>query len=206
MVKYEMGVVVRADLPEDGHTVELDKVKALIDRFGGTIDKIDEWGRRRLAYPIAKQTEGIYTFITYTADPSAPKEIESRTRLIENVLRFLTVRKDEVEEVAIAPPEEDNPLAEPPIEPVAEDAVVDVIPVEEVPVEEEPVVEEAPAEEEPVVEEVPAAEEPPVEEVPAVEEPAVEETPAKEAPAVEESVAEEAPAAEELPTEEAQDE
>ena len=97
MVKYEMGVIVRVDLPEDGFTVEMDKIKALIDRFGGTIDKIDEWGRRRLAYPIAKQTEGMYTFITYTANASAPKEIEGRTRLIENVLRFLTVRKDEVE-------------------------------------------------------------------------------------------------------------
>ncbi|MCL2187418.1 MAG: 30S ribosomal protein S6 [Defluviitaleaceae bacterium] len=97
MIKYEMGVIVRADLPEDGFTVEMDKVKALIERFGGTIDKIDEWGRRRLVYPIAKQTEGMYTFITYSAPPEAPREIEGRTRLIENVMRFLTVRKDEVE-------------------------------------------------------------------------------------------------------------
>lgn len=97
MVKYEMGVIVRADLPEDGFTVEMDKVKALIERFGGTIDKIDEWGRRRMAYPIAKQTDGMYTFITYSAPATTPREVESRTRLIENVMRFLTVRKDEVE-------------------------------------------------------------------------------------------------------------
>ena len=102
MVKYEMGIIIRADLPEDGHNVELDKVKALIDRFGGTIDKLDDWGRRRLAYPIAKLTEGIYTFITYSAPPNAPKEIESRVRLLESVLRFLTVRRDEVETVLAA--------------------------------------------------------------------------------------------------------
>jgi small subunit ribosomal protein S6 len=117
MIKYEMGVIVRVDLPEDGFTVEMDKIKALIDRFGGTIDKIDEWGRRRLAYPIEKQTEGMYTFITYTAEPTAPKEIESRVRLIESVLRFLTVRKDEVEANASEPPE-------PVVSPVARTAPV----------------------------------------------------------------------------------
>jgi small subunit ribosomal protein S6 len=149
MIKYEMGVVVRADLPDDGFAVEMDKVKALIDRFGGTIDKIDEWGRRRLAYPIAKQTEGMYTFITYTAEPSAPKEIESRVRLIENVLRFLTVRKDEVEAPAVA-------AAAPVTAPVAEEPVPEA-PVPEAPVQEEP------AEEEPVVPEAPAETEAPAE-------------------------------------------
>ena len=102
MVKYEMGVIIRADLPEDGFAVELDKVKALIDRFGGTIEKIDEWGRRRLAYPIEKQSDGIYYFITFSSDANAPKEIESRLRIMENLLRFLNVRKDEVEAPAVA--------------------------------------------------------------------------------------------------------
>ena len=144
MVKYEMGVIVRADLPEDGFTVEMDKVKALIDRFGGTIEKIDEWGRRRMAYPIQKHSDGIYTFITYTADPSAPREIESRTRLIENVLRFLTVRKDEVEATPVAPPVEVVEAAapvevvaeEPPV--VAEAPVTEAVPVEEPAVTQEP--------------------------------------------------------------------
>lgn len=162
MIKYEMGVIVRVDLPEDGFTVEMDKVKALIERFGGTIDKIDEWGRRRLAYPIEKQTEGMYTFITYTAPPAAPKEIESRVRLIENVLRFLTVRKDEVEASVIAAPpavsEEDEPVPAPAEEPAAV---------------EEPVEAEEPAVAEPAVTEEPAeADEP------AVAESAEEETPA----------------------------
>jgi small subunit ribosomal protein S6 len=149
MIKYEMGVIVRVDLPDDGFTLEMDKVKALIERFGGTIDKIDEWGRRRLAYPIEKQTEGMYTFITYTAESFAPKEIESRIRLIENVLRFLTVRKDEVEAGVIAPPAVEEPVPE-----TAEEAPA---------VEEAPVVEEAPAAEEaPIAEEEPAAGEEPV--------------------------------------------
>ncbi|MCL2365154.1 MAG: 30S ribosomal protein S6 [Defluviitaleaceae bacterium] len=148
MVKYEMGVIVRADLPEDGHAVEMDKIKALIDRFGGTIEKIDEWGRRRMAYPIQKMSDGIYTFITYSAPPEAPREIESRTRLIENVLRFLTVRKDEVEATVVAPPAEVVEASAPVEAPeavVEEVAVVEETAVEE-PVAEEVATEEAPAE------------------------------------------------------------
>jgi len=135
MVKYEMGVIVRADLPEDGFTVEMDKVKALIDRFGGTIEKIDDWGRRRLAYPIQKHSDGIYTFITYTAPAEAPREIESRTRLIENVLRFLTVRKDEVEAAVMAPPAEVVEAAAPVTEAPAAAEPVAEAPVEEAPAE-----------------------------------------------------------------------
>jgi len=137
MVKYEMGVIVRADLPEDGFTVEMDKVKALIERFGGTIDKIDDWGRRRLAYPIQKQSEGMYTFITYSAPPATPREVESRTRLIENVLRFLTVRKDEVEAVPVeaATPGKTTPFETTPV--IA--TPVEVAPVEPTPAEAEPV-------------------------------------------------------------------
>jgi small subunit ribosomal protein S6 len=164
MIKYEMGVIVRVDLPEDGFTVEMDRIKALIERFGGTIDKIDEWSRRRLAYPIEKQTEGMYTFITYTAEPSAPKEIESRVRLIENVLRFLTVRKDEVEANVIPAPLVPETFTEK--EPVATEVFV-----------EEPVDESAEEVEEPagkVEEPVEKAEEPVEEPVEPAVEPAVE--------------------------------
>jgi small subunit ribosomal protein S6 len=122
-------VVVRVDLPEDGHATEMERVKALIDRFGGTIDKIDEWGRRRLSYPIEKQTEGIYTFITFTADSSAPKEIESRMRLMENVLRYLMVRKDEVEELTPPAPVVVDESPEAPVAP-AEEVIAADAPVE----------------------------------------------------------------------------
>ena len=100
MNKYELGVIIRADLDEEVYRGELDRVKGLIDRFGGTIEKIDDWGRRKLAYPIEKLSEGMYTFITYSSEGGTPKEVESRIRLMENVLRFLTIRKDEPELVA----------------------------------------------------------------------------------------------------------
>ena len=99
MNKYELGVIIRADLDEEAYRGELDRVKGFIDRFGGSIEKIDDWGRRKLAYPIQKLSEGMYTFLTYSSEGATPKEVENRLRLSENVLRFLTVRKDEPEVV-----------------------------------------------------------------------------------------------------------
>ena len=99
MNKYELGIIIRPDLDEEGQRTEMDRVKALIDRFGGTIEKLDEWGKRRLAYPIQKLGEGVYTFITFQSESNAPSEIENRLRLMENVLRFLIIRKDENESV-----------------------------------------------------------------------------------------------------------
>ena len=116
--KYEMGVVIRADLPEDGFRAELDRVQNYLTRFGATIEKVDEWGRRKLAYPIAKQTEGMYTFIYYTSPSSTPREVESRVRLMENVLRFLTINMNEAE-VAKAKAAKAAP-APAAVEPVAE--------------------------------------------------------------------------------------
>ena len=118
MNRYEMGVIVRADLEEEAFRAEMERVKGFIDRFGGTIDKIDDWGRRKLAYPIQKLTEGMYTFITYSSEGNTPKEVEARLRLQENVLRFLTIRMDETlplnTEQPAGKPAEATPIAEEP--------------------------------------------------------------------------------------------
>ena len=147
MNKYELGVVIRADLEEETFQAEMTRVKGLIERFEGTIDKVDEWGRRKLAYPIKKLTEGMYTFITFTSSADAPREIEGRLRIMENVLRFLIVRKDEADVPASAQaPEREEPVAA-----QAAEVVEEVAP-------EEPVVEPAAPEasEEPATPEEPA--------------------------------------------------
>ena len=95
MNKYELGVVFKPNLEEDALKEELNRVQELVARFGGTIEKVDEWGKRRLAYEIKYFTEGFYTFITFTSESSAPAEIESRMRIMENVLRYLIIREDE---------------------------------------------------------------------------------------------------------------
>ena len=92
MNKYEIGVIFKPTLEEEALKTELDRVQELITRFGGTVEKVDEWGRRRLAYEIEKQTEGFYYFITFSAEGPVPAEIESRVRILENVIRYLIVR------------------------------------------------------------------------------------------------------------------
>ena len=91
MNKYELGVIIKPGLEDEAYRSELEKIQGLVTRFNGTIDKVDEWGRRRLAYPIKKITEGYYTFITYAAESNTPIEIESRIRIMENVMRFMTI-------------------------------------------------------------------------------------------------------------------
>lgn len=92
MNKYELAMVLRPDLDEETKAAELQKVQDLIARFEGTVEKVDDWGKRRLAYEIQKVNEGFYTFITFAAKSSTPAEIESRVRIMENVLRYLIVR------------------------------------------------------------------------------------------------------------------
>ena len=92
MNQYELAVVISARLDEESQKAELERVQELVSRFGGTIEKEDNWGRRKLAYPIQKQNDGVYSFITYTSEGSTPAEVESRLRIMESVLRFLVIR------------------------------------------------------------------------------------------------------------------
>ena len=95
MNKYELAVIVNATLEDDARAGVVDKCKALVERFGGVISEVDEWGKKRLAYEIQKMKEGYYYFIRFEAEGTAPAEIESRVRIMDNVLRFLIVRTDE---------------------------------------------------------------------------------------------------------------
>lgn len=95
MNKYELAVVVSAKIEDDERAATIEKVKAYIERFGGTITNVDEWGKKRLAYEIQKMKEAFYYFIQFDADSTAPAELESRIRIMENVIRYLCVRQDE---------------------------------------------------------------------------------------------------------------
>ncbi|MDD3413732.1 MAG: 30S ribosomal protein S6 [Lachnospiraceae bacterium] len=94
MNKYELAVVVNAKIEDEERNATLDKVKALIERFGGAITNVDDWGKKRLAYEIQKMKEGYFFFIKFDAEGTTPVEIETRIRIMDNVLRYLVV-KDE---------------------------------------------------------------------------------------------------------------
>jgi len=94
MNKYELTVVVSAKIEDDTRAEVVEKVKALITRFGGNVTDVDEWGKRRFAYEIQKMREGFYYFIHFESDSTVPGEVEQRIRIMENVLRYLCVRQE----------------------------------------------------------------------------------------------------------------
>ena len=94
MNKYELALVVSAKLEDEERAATVEKVKAYIERFGGQITNVDDWGKKRLAYEIQKMKEGFYYFIQFEAASTAPAEIEARVRIMDNVLRYLVVRQD----------------------------------------------------------------------------------------------------------------
>ncbi len=95
MSKYELALVVNAKIEDEARAATVEKAKEYITRFGGTVTDVDDWGKKKLAYEIQKMSEGYYYFIQFEAEPEAPVEIESQLRIMDNVLRFLIVRKDE---------------------------------------------------------------------------------------------------------------
>ena len=94
MSKYELAVVVSAKLEEDARAEVIEKVKALVTRFGGNITDVDEWGKKRLAYEIQKMKEAYYYFIHFESETTTPGEIEERIRIMDGVIRYLCVKQE----------------------------------------------------------------------------------------------------------------
>lgn len=94
MNKYELALVVNAKIEDEERAATVEKAKELVTRFGGTITNVDEWGKKKLAYEVQKMKEGFYYFIQFDADASVPAEIESRVRIMDNVIRYLCVRQE----------------------------------------------------------------------------------------------------------------
>ena len=94
MNKYELAVVVNAKIEDDERAQVIEKVKALITRFGGNVTDVDEWGKKRLAYEIQKMKEAYYYFIYFESDATTPGESEQRIRIMDNVLRYLCVKQE----------------------------------------------------------------------------------------------------------------
>lgn len=95
MNKYELALVVSAKIEDDARAAVVDKAKEYITRAGGTVTEVEEWGKKKLAYEIRHMSEGFYYFIQFDAAPEVPAEVEQDVRIMDNVLRFLCVKKDE---------------------------------------------------------------------------------------------------------------
>ncbi len=92
---YEELFIVKSSTPEEEVDALIEQMKGVVTHAGGTIDKADRWGTRRLAYRVAKQSEGLYILMQFTAAASVVKELERRLRVADPVIKFITVRIDE---------------------------------------------------------------------------------------------------------------
>ncbi len=94
MNKYELALVVSAKIEDDARTATVEKAKEYITRAGGTVTEVEEWGKKRLAYEVQKMREGFYYFIQFEADATCPAEVERHVRIMDNVMRYLVVKKE----------------------------------------------------------------------------------------------------------------
>ncbi len=97
MHQYEIALILDATIEDEARADILESVQGLVDRFGGKVTNVDEWGKKRLAYEIQKMPEGYYYFIQMEAPGTTPAELEERLRIMDHVLRYLIVRTDEEE-------------------------------------------------------------------------------------------------------------
>ncbi|WP_026551068.1 30S ribosomal protein S6 [Arthrobacter sp. Br18] len=95
MRAYELMVIIDPDVEERSIDPTLEKFLNVVRNGGGTVDKVDIWGRRRLAYEIQKKTEGIYAVVNFTATPAVASELDRQLGLNETIMRTKIIRPEE---------------------------------------------------------------------------------------------------------------
>jgi small subunit ribosomal protein S6 len=92
---YEELFIIRPDAPDEDVDHLVEQLQTFLTGAGATVDKVDKWGKRKLAYRIGKFREGAYILIQFSAKPETVKEVERRLRVNDLVIKFITVRIDE---------------------------------------------------------------------------------------------------------------
>ena len=95
MNKYEALYVISVNVEDESRAELIERISGIVTSYGGTVEKVDEWGRRRLAYPINYQNEGYYVLMTFQSEPSFPRELERNLQITEQVIRYLVTRVEE---------------------------------------------------------------------------------------------------------------
>jgi small subunit ribosomal protein S6 len=130
---YEVLYIVRADIDDEKVQDAVKRVNTLIQRSGGTAERTNLWGKRKLAYEVKHQKEGAYVLQDFKLDPNRVPELESSLKITEEVLRHIVVRKPEKAAAAPVVP----PPAEAVLEPVDTESAAPVEPVRQAEREEE---------------------------------------------------------------------
>ncbi len=95
MRRYELMVILDPDLEERTIAPSLDQFLTVVTKDGGTVEKVDIWGRRRMSFEINKKVEGIYAVVDLTAQPATVVELDRQLNLNESVLRTKVMRPDQ---------------------------------------------------------------------------------------------------------------
>jgi small subunit ribosomal protein S6 len=106
--EYETIYILRPNTPNEGVAEVNTRIKGVIESMGGKVIKVDNWGKRRLAYEVAKERKGIYLYWQYLAQPGVVEECERNLRMLDNVIRYLTVKVDEDIDIGARPSEIDE--------------------------------------------------------------------------------------------------
>ena len=106
--EYETTYILRPNTPNEGVAEVNTRIRGIIEGMGGKIIKVDNWGKRRLAYEVAKERKGIYLYWQYLAQPGVVEEAERNLRMLDNVIRYLTTKVDENVDVTARPTEIDD--------------------------------------------------------------------------------------------------
>jgi small subunit ribosomal protein S6 len=112
MNKYELVYVIDTALDDDARKVVIDRFNGMIEQEGGKVLKVDEWGKRRLAYPINYKTEGYYVLVNFESEATLPREVERTMQIAESILRYLIVKVEEKRSNVKPRPERKAPEAE----------------------------------------------------------------------------------------------
>ena len=95
MNKYEVLYVIDAGMEDQARSELIAQFGEQMTNNGATVEKVDEWGKRRLAYPINFKYEGYYVLVNFTAAPEFPRELERNFEINENIMRYLVTRVEE---------------------------------------------------------------------------------------------------------------
>ena len=106
--EYETTYILRPNTSNEGVSEVNTRIKGIIEGMGGKIIKVDNWGKRRLAYEVAKERKGIYLYWQYLAQPGVVEETERNLRMLDSVIRYLTVQVDVNVDVTARPSEIDE--------------------------------------------------------------------------------------------------
>ena len=112
MNKYELVYVIDAGLEDEARKAVIDRFNGMIEQEGGKVLKVDEWGKRRLAYPINYKTEGYYVLVNFESEATLPREVERTMQIAESILRYLIVKVEEKRSNVKPRPERKAPEAE----------------------------------------------------------------------------------------------